>query len=140
MTRLVNEMRATIINRMIAHTFGKRIAFLQTEQAACAVAIYEDVFSKKHRDLIDTLPQGWLPTDDDIYVTVDQRNHRFTFSGDFASSPYNDRGHGELRTHLTKVLRSFPHSKHQVCLKVYETASGLGDRLDVECAFAGTRP
>lgn len=66
MTTLNNSKREIILSRLLKHRFEKEDAAMEAKRAALAVRIYDDAFPKKQRDLMATLPDGWLPTVDTI--------------------------------------------------------------------------
>lgn len=129
MTRLVNETRDKIAKAVIKHRFGAECDKMADLHAIHAVAIYEDVFSSHDRSIMDGLPQGWLPKDNDIYVNVGERSHRFPFSGEFSrgSGTHNElRWNGSTREN---VYRRFTFAKLNQCVKVYEVGTRFGGKL-----------
>lgn len=58
--RLTNEIRDRVVRALIEGRFGERNKKLQKDRAAFGLAIYKKRFTKKERDLMDSLPPGWL--------------------------------------------------------------------------------
>lgn len=64
--RLTNEIRGRLVRALIEKRFGERSEKIQKDRAALGIAIYKKRFTKKERDLMDSLPRGWLPADSTI--------------------------------------------------------------------------
>lgn len=66
--RLSNSVRDEIISRLINEAFDKKFEDIDSERYALSLKVYNDVFSKKERDAMYELPDGWLPTVSEMKV------------------------------------------------------------------------
>lgn len=96
MTRLTNDMRGTIVNALIEHTFDDRVAELVKERSIIALEIYA-LHYKRDGKRMDDLPDGWLPT---------AFNIKFVSGG--CHNVYNLNG--KIGTRYSRTL-SFEHLK-----------------------------
>lgn len=83
-TRLTNHMRETIVNRVIQDRFEADHKALERDRAELALACYNEHYPQTVRDRMAALPDGWLPTDNDIVVkfgTEDRGYTRLCFNG-----------------------------------------------------------
>lgn len=103
--RLTNQVRDEILLGLLKHGFDTEAKEIEERRYALSVKVYNDVFSKKDRDLMDSLPAGWLPQVTAIKVQ---------FGG--ASSGVCERGFKE------KVSVPHKHKNYDSTnvLKVYE--------------------
>ena len=81
--RLTADTRKHIVDCMIRHRFGDEIDKLVSQRADLALAIYIDVFPRKIRDQMNVLPDGWLPTSNNITVNIQGHYTSLYFSGKF---------------------------------------------------------
>lgn len=100
---------------------------MRDRQIILADRIYCDVFQRIERETMEKLRTGMLPTDDDIYVEIGDRAHRFTFNGSF--SRHGNAPHYRLRLILGSgeaVYRRFPYDKHNQCVEAYNVRTSIG--------------
>lgn len=119
--RLNRHLRECIRNEMLRHCFQEEVAQLVQDRAELARRVYEDVFDAATRAKMEALPDGWLPTDDNIQA-------RFSGSNDWL--PFNGTFHGELslvRPRVETVYRRFPSAKRGGCLEVYDPSHPLAE-------------
>lgn len=66
--RLTNAMRERIGNKVIAYKYENNsgVNDLVKEAASLATAVYNEAFTEKQRELIKSLPVGWMRQDDKI--------------------------------------------------------------------------
>ena len=83
--RLTQPLRDGIARRMIAHRFADDVAASAAGFAALAGDVYNAVYSRKQRELIASLPKGWLPLE--IHIAV-------TLGGDVRYLAFNGHGYG----------------------------------------------
>ena len=125
-TRLTNDTRSNISKALIAHRFADEYTALREEFAAFALAVYEDVFPAKMRRQMMDLPNGWLPTDDDIQVSFSLPGNsgyvRLEFNGHVSKLSSN------IGARPDAVYRLFPSNKKGGCLKVYSRDDALSVR------------
>lgn len=131
MARLVNAMRDGIIDRMMAHTFDDRIRALCSEQAECALAAYNDVYSSTVRKRMEELPKDWLPKRNEIQCKVEDEYISLTFGGEFPGSPYSSRNFPEFRNIDGIGSKSclVPYDNQSGCLKVYEPSHKIAHKV-----------
>lgn len=121
-TRLTDSFRNRIIKAVLAHRFADVFATIAKDRAALARAVYEDVLTKKQRDLIATFPEGWLVSEDDIQVQFGAAYDRLYFSGfDWGAWV------GEAPE---RVFMAMPAKYSGRCAKVYEATHKLSIRHD----------
>lgn len=119
MTKLTTSMREQIVKAVMVHRFGEIAKALVAERAAFALRVYEDVYSEADRRKMKALPEGWLPTEDDLNIQFgDGRNYtQLTFSGSVW---------GEVATvlpePLEKVWLPIINTHRNGCAKAYEPA------------------
>lgn len=59
--RLTNQVRDEILLKLLQHGFDAESKKIEKRRHELSVKVYNDVFSKKDRDLMDAIPAGWLP-------------------------------------------------------------------------------
>lgn len=59
--KLTKQLKEKIAEAILDHRFKADQQKLKAERGALAVAIYNEKYSKADRDLMATLPEGWLP-------------------------------------------------------------------------------
>lgn len=122
--KLTNAHRDEILKRVLAHAFKAEAEKIRDDFAALAGAVYDDVFSAAERKQMEALPQGWLPTDDDISVRLGSDYRYLKFNG------RNARVDDLVPCVPAKeTLRRFPASKISSCCKVYEASHPLTVRF-----------
>lgn len=80
-TRLTNDIRSAIADAVMKHRYESVVRALIAEKAEFGTKVYEDLYSKSTRDKMNALPEGWLPTSDNIAVTFGATFERVYFSG-----------------------------------------------------------
>lgn len=111
MTNLTNEARNKILARLIEHRFGAEEEALRKARRAFAARVYDDIFTKKQRDLMASLPSGWMPTKQTINVY---------FAGEITQLSLPDQ-------------RPVPHDKVHGTLAVYDARHPLAEaKVDLD--------
>jgi hypothetical protein len=59
--RLTNQVREEILKTLLDKGFSEKKKALEARRNELSIKVYNDVFSKKDFDLMQSLPQGWLP-------------------------------------------------------------------------------
>lgn len=128
MTKLTKWMREGIAKKVMIHRFREQADALAADYAALAADVYNDLYTEAERKKMDALPEGWLPTSDDVYVQFGESGRTYQhlrFDGDlygvarrYASSREGDRIRKRI---LAKHNRSG-------CAKVYEDKHELSQR------------
>jgi hypothetical protein len=59
--RLTNQVREEILQKLLDKGFSAKKKEIEARRNELSIKVYNDVFSKKDRDLMQSLPQGWLP-------------------------------------------------------------------------------
>lgn len=116
--RLNNSTRAKITRRALAHRFGAEVRRIVADQIVFTEKVYEDVYSKKQRDALYSLPEGWFPEASSIRIVAPEHTV-VTFNGGYGLNNETmslgfDNGIGILR-------RRVPHKDYMVpTKKAYE--------------------
>lgn len=91
--RLDKNDRSKIASRVLANRFDKKDTELHDRYAKLAEHCYERQYPKKVRDLMASLPDGWLRTSNDIHVQFGSAGMYYTrlsfngaFPGDYGCS------------------------------------------------------
>lgn len=79
--RLTTSIRNAIANAVMKHRYEATVSALIDEKAAFAVNVYEDLYSKSTRDKMNALPEGWLPSSDNVAVQFGASYERIYFNG-----------------------------------------------------------
>ena len=79
--RLTKEIREAITTDLIKHRFESAVKEVYAQRAALADAVYRDIYTKAQREQIDALPEGMLPTVDDVSVNFGTSYTHVYFSG-----------------------------------------------------------
>lgn len=79
--RLTKEIREAIAKDLIKHRFEYTVKGVYAERAALADAVYRDIYTKAHRDQIEALPEGMLPSVDEVSVNFGTSFTHVYFSG-----------------------------------------------------------
>lgn len=137
--RLTNNMRGCIVNAVLEHKFNPIIADLAKDFAALADDVYKIAFRKTLAQ-IDALPEGWLPTDDDIQVEFGAgKMLRLNFNGRFTArygSTVIDGVHvseADLHSFASfpgAVHKRFPANKKGVCVASFDARESLSLRYE----------
>lgn len=75
-TRLTNDMKETIIKRVIDHGFEARAKELWETETKLAAKAYDRLHPKKIREAMAALPRGYLNTSGTILVSINGCNYR----------------------------------------------------------------
>lgn len=137
--RLTNDMRGKIVNAVLEHKFNPIIAELAKDFAALADDVHKTAF-RKILEKIEALPEGWLPTDDDIQVEFGAgKMQRLNFNGQFTHR-YGYRvidgvhvSEADLNTFAQfppATFRRFPANKKGTCVSSFDARSELSLRYD----------
>lgn len=124
--KLTKGMRDDVVDSVLRHKFGPLEKKLEEEQYKLAEKAYNLVFSKKERELMESLPKGWLRTDDDINIRLPGYCHvRLQFS------PHK---HG-LGKDKDRVYKRFPYESGssfnpEVGSKLADLAQAYLDKKD----------
>lgn len=89
--RLTNHMRESIRDALLAHRFAEEEKAIKEALFEVADSMYNHFFSEKDQALMASLPQGWLPTDNDIHVRLGSSGQDFVVPDMSCSRrfPYN---------------------------------------------------
>ncbi|OJY66411.1 MULTISPECIES: Nmad5 family putative nucleotide modification protein [unclassified Rhizobium] len=80
-TRLTKDIREAIAKDLIKHRFEDAVKNVYAQRAALADAVYRDIYTKTQREQIEALPDGMLPTVDDLSVNFGTSYTHVYFSG-----------------------------------------------------------
>lgn len=118
--KLTAEIRKSIRERVLKDKYEKRYKDIGVRFKALAENVYNDVYSKKDRDLMASLPKSWLVTSRDIYV-------RFEGHGSYEILRFSGEcGYQIMRYKSGEILEKLiPAKDRDRCVKVYEPTSKL---------------
>lgn len=91
MTRLTNDLRSATCEAVIKHRFTSDCDAICARSATLAERVYEKVFTKKERSLLDSLPIGFVPSDCLINVATQFGRTGLQFSGKISWNLLNGR-------------------------------------------------
>jgi hypothetical protein len=120
--KLTTGIREDISKKVIRHRFLEEHQALIKQGAALAELIYNDVFKKKERELMESLPEGWLPTDNDISFQSSSGYNRLYFNGKFYVEG--------LPNPALEEFRRFPKCRMSGAAKVYEAGEAIDKKIE----------
>lgn len=80
-TRLTKDIREAIARSVMKHRYEATVKALVEEKAAFGMKVYEDLYSKANREKMNALPEGWLPSSDNVTVQFGASYDRVYFNG-----------------------------------------------------------
>lgn len=102
--RITSLMRDRIIAALIKHKFDEEKQEHERRTNEIARNIYSDVFAVDYQEFMGTLPDGWLPKSSYLHATIGGSYESLCLGAEF----------------------SFPYSKYNGCLAVYEGDHPIG--------------
>ena len=112
--KLTVAIRKSISDRVLRDKYEKRYTDLAARFKTLAEDVYNDVYSKKDRDLMASLPKGWLVTGKYIYV-------RFEAHCSYETLHFNGGcGYRSMRYQSERLEKLIPAKDRDRCMKVYE--------------------
>lgn len=133
--RLRQLDRDNIVKRLMIHKFRARAEELVKVHHQLAEAVYEDLFSKAHRDLMVSLPGGWLTRSSYIRVQIRGDVEMLHFNGNQVL-PSWDLNQLTVRQYTTSD-HLMPHFADNGIAHSYEATHPLAEaHLDWENAVA----
>lgn len=81
MTILNKDLRSKIEAALLSRAFDERANALVAKRSAFAIKCYDDYYSKKVRDQMNALPEGWLAEAADIHVKFGFSVTQLVFDG-----------------------------------------------------------
>ncbi len=130
--RLTKNIREALMKKLITRAFQERAQAMVERQCDFAHRVYQDAL-EPHLEHIAAVPEGWLPTDDDIKVSFGSDYAQLDFGSGFSYSV-----HHALRSAGAKALtgkagnrveRRFPSKFRGQCCKVYDHAHPLTEEF-----------
>lgn len=116
--KLTVAIRKSISDRVLKDKYEKRYTDIAARFKTLAEDVYNDVYSKKDRDLMASLPKGWLVTGTYIYVRFEgQVNYealRFSGGCSYKIMRYQS---------VERLEKPMPAKDRDRCVKVYEPIS-----------------
>lgn len=116
-TKLTNTIRDRILIDMLIHRFRAEADALMADFAALASDVYDDLFTKAEAKTRDALPDGWLPTEDDVCAKFGDQDRGFERL-DFAGRQYDALS--LVGTRREPAFKRMPSKFIPGCAKVYE--------------------
>ncbi|RRY03797.1 Nmad5 family putative nucleotide modification protein [Brucella anthropi] len=125
MTRLNNDIRADICQKMLDHRFGDEMKELVLDKVKFAEAVYNSVYSKTVRNQMHKLPNGWLCEGYKLQVCFGASYTDVYFSGTcHGKLHYLIRNWKDIPDIHRRVLRKHEHN----AAKVYSALDPLSER------------
>jgi hypothetical protein len=124
--KLTTSVRDTLVSRILKYRFSGEVAQLIADRADFANACYEAVYDEPTRKKMASLPKGWLPTDDDLFLRFGAETERVCFNGD---GLYGDLS-ATLEKHPEQVRRPILTKHQNGVVQVFDAGS------PIETAFA----
>lgn len=125
--RLTANIREQIKRAALEHKFGPLALSFVDEMRVLAADAYDDIYSKKDQALMESLPDGWLPTTNAIDVKMGSGDRFYTsirFNGTFSSPVF--RTLSEIPEPVSKRTQS----RHKWgCIKAYNDQDPLAIRF-----------
>ena len=118
MTKLTNHIRESLLKKLLTRAFNARVNDLLDRRKAFAVKVYEDALGKDLK-LVKSLPDGWLPTDDDFKVQIAGQVQGLYFSGSIGGCGLSSEFYA-CGVSADRIFKPFPNNKKQQVLKVFE--------------------
>ncbi|MFA9261741.1 MAG: Nmad5 family putative nucleotide modification protein [Undibacterium sp.] len=126
--KLTKAIRATISNLLTARKFTDRQSAINDARAALALDFYNDSFSEKDRELMNSLPEGWLPLYAFIKGKIGAGYEALQFSGELDFSRYYNSNKG-VDVGRSPVRYRFPAASGSEFEKVYEATHPFAERF-----------
>lgn len=123
-TRLTNNIRESLLKKLLERAFKPRCEDFLKRAAAFAVKVHADVFGDDLAKMM-ALPKGWLPTDDDIMVRFGGDNTRLSFRGSLGSGGIPDIFRRCGAPGGDNVYLLFTSATHSTTAKVYNARDAL---------------
>jgi hypothetical protein len=109
-TRLNTAIRVQAVNKLMKHTFTKRLEDLIQFRSSIALSVYYERFNPEQRILIAQMPDDWKCEERGMYVHLDGENHYMPFNGALSISGGGDRQVAHLLPRLGHKSMALPHS------------------------------
>ena len=116
--KMTTAIKKSIYDRVLKDKYEKRYTDMAASFRALAESVYNDVYSKKERDLMASLPKGWLITRSDIRVKFEGHGNYevLDFRGECGCKP--------MRYRIAEVFeKPTPAKDSHRAVKVYEPTS-----------------
>lgn len=120
--RLSEQVRSTILDRALKHGFDKDRALLKKREKTLGEMAYNDIYSKKVRDLMQALPAGYLPETSNVLCRFGSTEGRVYFEKEKRVPAKHDR--------YSAVAKIFPgdHKLTQQYLELSQQQKDLNTR------------
>lgn len=131
MTRLTNSIRDQIIKAVLKHRFSDEITTIIKERSVLADAVYNDIFKKSDRDIMQSLPEGWLHNDGYLSVKIGEGGWGYinlNFNGSFSTHLNSIAG-----VSLETIYKRVPNKQSRGCAAVYAETSKIGTQYRDIC-------
>lgn len=145
-TRMTNSIREAIANAVMRHRYEAPVKALIAAKAEFAIKVYEDLYAKSTREKMNALPEGWLPSSDNVAVTFGASYDRVYFNG-YTSGKLASVVPSDDNRRKAVCLRMLGKHSSGGCAKVYEATHALSiahsnleaKERDLKAEFDATR-
>lgn len=131
--RLTRNIREALMKKLITRAFQERAQAMVERQCDFAHRVYQDAL-KPHLDRIAAIPEGWLPTDDDIKVSFGSDYTQLDFGNGLSYSIHHALRSAGAKPRQTKAGNRlelpFPSKFRGQCAKVYDHAHPLTEEFN----------
>lgn len=123
--RLTNDLRETLLYKMLTHRFGEEIVQLVKDRAVFATKVYNDVYDETARRSMAKLPAGWLAEDRALKVKFGNDYSELHFDGRCIYGDVLRCTPQKFRDAKSVVERRVAYNHHNGCAKVYSVREPL---------------
>ena len=132
--RLTKSIREALLKKLIRRAFQDRAQEMVDRCSAFAVKVYEDAMGP-HLKSIRSIPDGWLPSDDDVKVQIAGDVTRLCFNGSMGSGGLDmsmrEAGAeeatvpGSVKGSFNRPNLPYPAKFRGQCVKVYDATDPI---------------
>lgn len=132
--RLTRHIREALLKKLMRRAFQKRAQEMVDRCSAFAVTVYEDALAA-HLKSIRSIPDGWLPSDDDVKVQIAGEMTRLCFNGSMGNgcleNVMREAGAeeasvaGSVKGSFNRPHMPFPSKFRGQCVKVYDATDPI---------------
>lgn len=132
--RLTRHIREALLKKLMRRAFQERAQEMVDRCSAFAVTVYEDALAA-HLKSIRSIPDGWLPSDDDVKVQIAGEMTRLCFNGSMGNgcleSIMREAGAeeakvpGSVKGSFNRPNMPFPAKFRGQCVKVYDATDPI---------------
>lgn len=116
---LTNMMRDRFIRDLLGHRYADEIAALESEAAAFALAIYNDIYKSAQRAAMADLPAGWMPEVTSLAIQFGDSSGYTRLSFDGTHTYHGEWSGLRKKSDAKPATMRMAHKHTTGCAKVY---------------------